>query len=84
MIALQGGKCPICETVLRPYGETGKSGYTHVDHNHDTGKVRGIVCNACNQGLGKFKDNAVTLARASAYIERDGNIISFQSGQGSV
>jgi peptide methionine sulfoxide reductase MsrB len=58
MIAEQGGKCPICR----------KRAAVHVDHDHATGKVRAIVCEMCNGGLGQFKDNPETIRRAIAYI----------------
>ena len=40
-----------------------------VDHNHDTGKVRGLLCDSCNTSLGKFEDNAELLKRAVWYLE---------------
>ena len=41
-----------------------------VDHNHDTGKVRDLLCNICNLGLGKFKDNKNILLLAVKYLEK--------------
>lgn len=41
-----------------------------VDHHHDTGKVRGILCNACNVGLGNFRDSMKLLRKAIDYLER--------------
>lgn len=41
----------------------------HVDHCHESGIVRGLLCRACNTGLGFFKDNVETLKRAIIYVE---------------
>ena len=44
-----------------------------VDHNHQTGKIRGLICNSCNTGLGRFKDNIDLLREAIKYLEeKDG------------
>lgn len=61
MIALQGGTCAICKTPIEA-----KS--AHVDHNHDSGKVRGILCSSCNLGLGKFRDDFEVLRSAAMYL----------------
>jgi 5-methylcytosine-specific restriction endonuclease McrA len=69
MFADQGGKCAICgqpETAM--YRGTVRN--LCVDHNHETGEVRGLLCNFCNQGLGYFKDNPELLKSASAYLDR--------------
>jgi hypothetical protein len=64
----QGGSCAICNTT-----EIGRKGHTHfhVDHNHYTGKVRGLLCDLCNRGLGYFKDNENLLAYAAEYLEKN-------------
>src|SRR5439155_24185888 len=59
MIRAQGERCAICRSEPA----------VHVDHAHDTGLIRGVVCFNCNGGLGQFKDDATTLARAIQYLE---------------
>lgn len=63
----QEGKCAICSTT-----EIGRKGHTHfhVDHCHTTGKVRGLLCDLCNRGLGYFKDSEETLTKAASYLEK--------------
>ncbi len=63
MLALQNGKCAICETT-----RAGGKGAFHVDHDHSSGKVRGLLCHDCNTGLGKFKDRAALLHSAVKYL----------------
>lgn len=61
-LAQQDFRCPIC--LL----EVGRGG--HLDHDHDTGEVRGVLCSKCNVGLGFFKDDPEVLIRASEYLTR--------------
>ena len=61
----QLGKCAICGGV-EMYGK--KKGLA-VDHNHQTNKVRGLLCDPCNLGLGKFKDNPELLENAAKYLK---------------
>ncbi len=63
----QGGACAICRKA-----EPGGNGNTsfHVDHNHETGEVRGLLCAACNSGLGHLGDDIDRLRAALAYLER--------------
>lgn len=41
-----------------------------IDHNHETGNLRGLLCDSCNWGLGNFKDNIELLRKAISYLER--------------
>lgn len=58
----QGGKCAICEKDLNKA--------SHVDHCHDSGKIRGILCPACNKGIGHFYDSPELLIKAAGYCKR--------------
>lgn len=60
----QNDLCALC----REPGRTGKYGKLNVDHCHETGRVRGLLCNRCNHALGNLGDNAEGLARALAYV----------------
>lgn len=60
----QHGRCAICKQL-----ETSDKQYLSVDHNHETGAIRGLLCHNCNVGLGKFKDNQEYLTSAIWYLE---------------
>jgi hypothetical protein len=64
MLESQGGSCAICKTAA---GKFQKS--LCVDHDHETGEVRGLLCNSCNWGLGYFRDRPRLLAQALVYLE---------------
>lgn len=66
MLVAQGGRCAICAG-----SEPGGKGKWHVDHNHATGAVRGLLCLRCNAGLGLFGDDTERLAAAIAYLSQD-------------
>lgn len=68
MYDTQNGKCKLC------YKEIKAQVQSHVDHNHDTGVIRGLLCSKCNLGLGHFYDNSDVLVRASKYILMEGDI----------
>lgn len=71
MFAAQGGECALCgdpfKITVNVSGLSFKE--VHVDHNHKTGKVRGLLCFRCNSGLGKFLDNPELLIKAVFYLE---------------
>lgn len=68
MLTAQDHKCAIC---LR-YPEDNLKNPWHVDHDHSTGKVRGILCHSCNTALGNFKDDVHLLMRAVEYLTVSG------------
>ena len=71
----QQQKCDICGCEdtggSRNNKHLGKAYTLVMDHNHDTGKFRGMLCNHCNRGLGHFKDNIENLYAAVKYLEKD-------------
>lgn len=66
----QGSVCAICGQP--PEAVNGKSGKVvdfHMDHDHATGKFRGLLCAHCNRAIGLLNDSPDTLRRAAAYLE---------------
>lgn len=63
MLQDQDGCCVICKR--KPVGKNRLS----VDHCHQTGKVRGLLCNPCNSGMGRFEDNPQRMREAVRYLE---------------
>lgn len=62
MVERQAGRRPICTQELDER--------SHVDHDHKTGRVRGVLCFNCNAGLGKYADSPEILVRAAGYLLR--------------
>lgn len=61
--------CELCGTNIN----------LHIDHNHDTGEFRGILCTNCNRGIGHLKDSPDLLRKAIAYLESKGNYSKWQN-----
>lgn len=67
MLEAQGGGCFICG---RPPREDIS---LHVDHDHSTGKVRGILCFCCNNALADFQEDPEVLKKAASYVSWHAN-----------
>jgi len=63
LLASQNGGCAIC-------GDAPEAGTSlHIDHDHDTGAVRGLLCVRCNNALGQLKEDAQLVRAAAAYLD---------------
>lgn len=61
LLEKQNGVCAICnQTCTKSLA---------VDHDHTTSKIRGLLCNSCNRGLGYLKDSIAILKAATTYLE---------------
>ena len=68
MLALQGGKCLICGSADTRVKNGGTEFSLSVDHNHETGEIRGLLCQRCNAMLGFARDDVSILRRAIQYL----------------
>lgn len=64
----QNNQCAICQSDRLDKTSRRLS----IDHNHITGKVRGLLCSTCNRGLGNFKDSPIILLKAIRYLKNEG------------
>lgn len=78
MLDAQDGGCAICGATT-----PGGVGTFHVDHCHDTGAVRGLLCSACNIGIGNLGDSAERLLIAADYLTRPPAVIVAKKPQPS-
>jgi hypothetical protein len=62
MCQAQDGRCAICDKKAKLF----------VDHDHDTGAVRALLCTRCNVGIGMLADDPVVLELAAAYLRKHG------------
>ena len=63
LIEVQGGSCAICGRQPKPGGRR-----LAIDHDHETGLVRGLLCYRCNTAIGLLGDSPQAIARALAYV----------------
>lgn len=66
MLVKQGGRCACCPTTA----EEEKNGVLVIDHCHKSGKVRGLLCNACNTAIGLFKEDLDAIGKAIDYLRK--------------
>ncbi|MGH8601525.1 MAG: endonuclease VII domain-containing protein [Gammaproteobacteria bacterium] len=67
LLKSQGGVCAICKRL--PQLANRRTKRLGVDHEHSSGRIRGLLCDDCNISLGKFKDNVVLLLNAIHYLD---------------
>jgi len=74
----KGMRCWICsidEQNLKADAQwkhgSAREAVMHVDHDHKTGKIRGLLCKRCNVGMGYFKDDPSILKKAVRYLEEN-------------
>jgi protein-arginine kinase activator protein McsA len=65
MLKEQNSCCAVCGTNVNQFNKG-----MCVDHNHTTGKVRGLLCTDCNRGIGSLKDNKELLQKALDYLNK--------------
>lgn len=71
----QNYRCGICKLTIEEANSCnvwGKNKRFHVDHNHKTGEIRGLLCNNCNTGLGYFKESPLILKTVIQYLKNNG------------
>jgi len=69
LLARQDGRCAICRAD-QPGGTQPEDRVSwHVDHDHATGAVRGLLCNRCNRAVGLLRDDPEVCRRAAGYLE---------------
>lgn len=69
ILAAQNNKCAVCESEEVNSSRV-TSGKLFIDHCHDTGKVRGLLCSKCNHGIGLLNDDTALLQKAIEYLNK--------------
>lgn len=71
MLEKQEYLCAICKMPEIEKMKSGENRLLAVDHNHETGRVRGLLCRKCNQGIGSLKEDIIILNNAIEYLMLD-------------
>jgi hypothetical protein len=69
LLASQGGVCASCKKPESHTYPSGKVKALAVDHDHETGEIRGLLCFNCNQGIGRFRNDPAVLRAAADYLD---------------
>lgn len=71
MVEDSGGRCNICGSIGFVMDKSKHSAKLVVDHDHQTDRVRGLLCHNCNRGLGLFQDDRRILENSIEYLQED-------------
>ena len=71
MLEQQDGVCVICKKLETMKNKHGVIRHLCIDHDHETGKVRGLLCDSCNRGIGCFGDNIEYFLNAIKYLRNN-------------
>lgn len=71
MIKMQNGLCAICEELETAKHQNGIVKQLSVDHNHKSGKIRGLLCHRCNLSIGLLKEDRKIFINALKYLEKN-------------
>lgn len=82
LLASVDHKCQICGAGEGASKRNGKWTHLSIDHIHETGEIRGILCDSCNPGLGMFKDDPELLEKAAAYLRESGSEVVSTGDEG--
>jgi hypothetical protein len=72
LVAAQDGRCAICQ-----HTETQEHRALVIDHHHESGRVRGLICSRCNKALGGFRDDPAILLAAAEYLTHQDDLLAF-------
>jgi len=70
LFARQGYKCAICDRKPETRTRQGRKLRLAVDHCHETGQIRGLLCADCNRAIGQLGDSAERIEKALAYLSK--------------
>lgn len=74
LVAEYGEQCAICKSK-NPRGTSSESGQFHIDHDHKTGNIRGLLCSTCNVGIRMLMHDEQLLLAAISYLARPGHSV---------
>jgi hypothetical protein len=81
LVKRQRNRCAVCGTT-KVGGPPTRNKYWHVDHDHVTGQVRGLLCSKCNTAIGLLQDDPEILAIAARYVAKHRQMELFQRKAG--